>query len=303
MSERSEIPLCPPRDFDFRNTVFSHGWCSLAPFSVDEQPLTLRTILRLADGRSASVATVCDPGGYLMVTIGGVRSSNRIRAEIVHQLGMILHFTCDLSPFYHRVERHLEHRWMARKKAGRFLRGASFFEDVIKTILTTNCSWALTQAMTGNLAACCGSGLDTAAGAFPQPDAIAEAGERFLRERAKLGYRAPFVLELSRRCAKGELDIEAFRRSAAPARELYKELRTIKGIGDYAAGNLLRLLGRFEHLALDSWCRSKFSELHANGGQVADQDIERHYAPYEEWKGLVMWLDLTRYWYTKKFPL
>ncbi len=25
-------------------------------------------------------------------------------------------------------------------------------------------------------------------------------------------------------------------------------------------------------------------------------------APYEEWKGLVMWLDVTRQWYADKFP-
>ena len=66
--------------------------------------------------------------------------------------------------------------------------------------------------------------------------------------------------------------------------------------------NLLKLLGRYDYLGLDSWCRAKFAELHNGGTPVPDTEIEGYYAPFEEWKGLVMWLDVTRQWYALKFP-
>jgi 3-methyladenine DNA glycosylase/8-oxoguanine DNA glycosylase len=298
----TEIPLVPPPAFDFRNTVYSHGWCSLRPFAVRQSPLRLERTLRLASDHTVACSATASGRRLTIVCEEKIRSA-AARTRIAARFATMLHFDCDLSPFYRRIRRDTRHDWMARRKAGRFLRGETFFEDVVKTILTTNCSWSLTESMNGNLITACAGDPEADAHAFPTPEAIADTSERFLRERARLGYRAPFVLELSRRCARGDIDIESFRASTATAAELHKELRSIKGIGDYAAGNLLRMLGRFEHLALDSWCRSKYAEIHANGVSVPDADIERHYAEFEEWKGLVMWLDLTRHWYSDKFPL
>ena len=190
---------------------------------------------------------------------------------------------------------------MADGRAGRMLRGETFFEDVVKMILTTNCSWSLTTVMNRNLVDRFGSGGRPGKG-FPVPEAIADSGERELREVVRLGYRAPFVLDLARRCVRRELEIEAFRTSAQPTSELYTELRSIRGVGDYAASNLLKLLGRFDYLGLDSWCRMKFSELYRGGVRATDAEIAAHYAPFEEWQGLVMWLDVTREWYSEKFP-
>ena len=298
------IPLHPPADFHFRNTVFSHGWCSLAPFSMESRPVVLTRVLRLSNGQIGECRVSTDSTtGIVSASVNGTRPSSAVRADVAAQLAAILHFDCDLSAFYRIIARHPRHRWMSRRRAGRFLRGATFFEDVVKTILTTNCSWSLTEAMNDNLVSSFGQRATTGLTAFPTPEALADATERKLREQARLGYRAPFVLELARRCAMGHIDIEAFRSSTASAQELHRELCAIKGVGAYAAGNLLRLLGRFDYLALDSWCRSKFSELHSGGNRASDEEIERHYAAFESWKGLVMWLDLTRHWYTEKFPL
>jgi 3-methyladenine DNA glycosylase/8-oxoguanine DNA glycosylase len=293
-----------PAGFHFRNTVYSHGWCGLAPFSVIDAPFRLGRTIALRDGRAleCSMSGMDDESG-LLIACAGRLPAKATREEIAAVVRSMLHFECDLAPFYRMIGKHRGHAWMARRRAGRFLRGATFFEDVVKTILTTNCSWSLTESMNTQLVGCFGVESDLGTRTFPAPASIAEAGEAFLRTRVKLGYRAPYVLEFARRCACGDLDVEAFRSATAPATEIYRALRSIKGVGDYAAGNLLRLLGRFDYLGLDSWCRSKYTELHGNGATVTDRDIERHYAPFESWKGLVMWLDLTRYWYTEKFPL
>ena len=42
-------------------------------------------------------------------------------------------------------------RWIAETGSGRLLRCASLFEDLVKLVLTTNCSWALTTRMVDGL--------------------------------------------------------------------------------------------------------------------------------------------------------
>jgi 3-methyladenine DNA glycosylase/8-oxoguanine DNA glycosylase len=157
--------------------------------------------------------------------------------------------------------------------------------------------------MVTNLVQHFGSRFDETHSAFPTPEAIAGSSDTYLRTRCKTGYRTPYILELSRRIAEGKLDIEAWRNSALPTNELFIQLRDVKGIGPYAAGNLLKLLGRYDYLGLDSWVRAKYYELHRRGRKVKDATIEKHYAPYGTWRGLFFWLEMTKYWHDEKFEL
>ena len=50
--------------------------------------------------------------------------------------------------------------------------------------------------------------------------------------------------------------------AALTGEEAHRRLMAIKGIGPYAAGNLLKLLGHYDHLSLDSWVRPKFAAVH-----------------------------------------
>ena len=77
--------------------------------------------------------------------------------------------------------------------------------------------------------------------------------------------------------ASGDLDIESWRNSPLPTDELFDEMRTVKGIGPYAAGNILKLTGRYNYLGLESWVRAKFYELRRGGRRVKDSTIEREY--------------------------
>lgn len=215
---------------------------------------------------------------------------------------LFLNLDLDLRPFYQRVKDEKEFSWIAEKRTGRMLRAPTFFEDILKMILTTNCSWSLTETMNERLTEHLGAVSIDGTRCFPEPAAIADSSEKFLRQEVRLGYRAPYVLEFARRVASGTLDVESFRNAKGSAQDLHRALRGIKGVGEYAASNLLKLLGRFEYLGLDSWCRSRYAELHNGGTTVDDSEIERYYARFEEWKGLVMWLDVTRKWYSLKFP-
>ncbi|MBE0644570.1 MAG: hypothetical protein IH600_10870 [Bacteroidetes bacterium] len=292
-----------PSEFHFEHTVYSHGWCALFPFRLDRATQTLSRAIE--DGRGSSgvvrfsLPSQKKPG--IELETRGTPSAARLQ-HFENSVRDMLHLHLDLRPFYTRMRGEKEFAWIARNRTGRMLRGATFFEDVVKMILTTNCSWSLTEIMNERLIDQFGSVAIDGSRCFPRPEAIAESTETVLRTEVRLGYRAPFVLELARRVASGNLDIEAFRRADGSAAELHRALRDIKGVGEYAASNLLKLLGRFDYLGLDSWCRAKYAELHNGGNTVPDADIEAFYSRFEEWKGLVMWLDVTRQWYSLKFP-
>jgi N-glycosylase/DNA lyase len=132
---------------------------------------------------------------------------------------------------------------------------------------------------------------------FPSAAAMAAAGERFYRDEIRAGYRAPFLAALARDVAGGRLELEALRRTTEPAEALLRRLREILGFGPYAAEHLLRLLGRHDHLALDSWSRAKLARLRGRRRIPTDRALRRWYAPYGEWAGLAMWLEVTADWH------
>jgi 3-methyladenine DNA glycosylase/8-oxoguanine DNA glycosylase len=297
------ITFDAPKDFDFWRTVYSHGWCSLLPFSVDKEHRALNRILTLTDG-SLVLCQISDQKDFhLNIKMrGSALLTAAHRSEVIRQITSCLRLTEDFSDFYHETRRHPKHRWIAKAKAGRMLRSPSVFEDVVKMICTTNCSWALTEIMVSNLVEEFGKAFDDSKKSFPSPEALAGTSDQFLRKHIKAGYRSPFLLELAKKVAGGKLDVECWRSSEQPTEALFKELRSIKGVGAYSAGNILKLLGRYDYLGLDSWSRSKYYELYHEGRTVSDRTIERRYMQYGKWRGLFFWLEMTKHWYDHEFP-
>jgi 3-methyladenine DNA glycosylase/8-oxoguanine DNA glycosylase len=125
---------------------------------------------------------------------------------------------------------------------------------------------------------------------------MAEMPAEFFRDRIRSGYRAPYLAELSQRVASGSLDVEAWLTSELPLNELIKEMKSVKGVGNYAAENLLKLIGRYDGLALDSWTRAQFARLRNQGRAASDKKILRFYSRFNSWRGLALWCDLTRDW-------
>jgi len=299
----SHLRLLPPPDFHFWRTVFSHGWCALPPFSYDPEQQTLGRTLELDDGSIVDCLLHERPDFVDVQVISSVALTPKARSNVRAQLACCLEFDFDLSAFYRYAARLPGYRWIPKSRSGRMLRCPTVFEDAVKILGTTNCTWALTTIMVTNLSRIVGRSSDGVHFSFPSPASLAALTERELRLKCKTGYRAPYIREFASRVASGEIDVESWRTSGKDAPSLAKEIGAVKGMGPYAVGNMLRLLYRHDSLALDSWVRSQYSRIYKRGRKVSDKVIERQYEKYGEWRGLLFWLEMVRSWHDGKFKL
>jgi len=281
-------------DFNFRRTVFSHGWCALEPFEFDEQNWTLIRVLDPGQAAPLTVEISSSARGININTsqLVGKRAAAKIERDVRHMFRL----DDDLREFYRAVTGDPDFAWVAHEGAGRLLRSPTVFEDLVKMICTTNCSWALTKKMVSGLVNELGRESADGRKSFPTAAAMAEKPPRFFRDQIRSGYRAPYLAELAQRVASGSLNVEAWLTSELPLNELIKEMKSVKGVGNYAAENLLKLIGRYDGLALDSWTRAQFARLRNQGRVASDKKISRFYSRFNSWRGLALWCDLTRDW-------
>jgi 3-methyladenine DNA glycosylase/8-oxoguanine DNA glycosylase len=197
----------------------------------------------------------------------------------------------DFTEFYSLACQEPKLAKMVERKAGRVLRSPTLFEDVVRTLLTTNTLWKHTLRMCRELTTRYGQALpcDAELHAFPTPERLAQIDEPILREQCRMGYRAPYVTELSQRVASGELDLEALKTSSITTADMRKELMTIKGVGGYAAANLLMLLGRYDYVPVDSWALTVVSNEFFAGEKVTPKQVLSTFERWGKWQGLVYW--------------
>ena len=295
---QATILLETPATFSFRHTVYSHGWSELPPFQLDDEKWRLDYVFRGGRGSKPVPITVSEAGpGQLRIDISRKKFDEE---RLVRDVRHILRLDDPLEDFYGLTDGDERLAWVSSSNAGRLLRSPTVFEDMIKTLCTTNCSWGLTRNMVRNLVSMLGESGPGGVNAFPTAEALASVSEKFYRDDIRAGYRSPYFLELAEAVAAGKLDPESWLTTDLPTAELKKEIKSVKGFGDYAAENLLKLLGRYDGLALDSWLRSQFYKKHNREKICPDKKIERHYKRFGPWKGLAIWCDMTERWFDEK---
>ncbi|HEX5054392.1 MAG TPA: Fe-S cluster assembly protein HesB [Planctomycetota bacterium] len=284
-----------PEPFDLRLCLFGHGWIALAPHGFDEASRTFTTVLRLGDAAVDATLRAARRAGLELRLVSAKPLSAAMTKLAARQIAHMLRLDDDLGAFHAMCRREGRLRWAARRGAGRLLRSANVFEDLMKLLFTTNTTWSGTVAMTKNLVAAAGSAAPSGARAFPSPQQCLRDAA-FYRDVVRAGYRAEAAVELAAAFAHGRLTDATFFMPQG-ADELWQRLLALRGFGPYAAGQAMRLLGHFDKLALDSWCRARLAETSGRKKPPADRTVERRYAPFAPYQGLALWLDLTAEWH------
>jgi N-glycosylase/DNA lyase len=299
----AEIPLVGAggEPVDFARTIVSHGVAELPPNRLDLDARVLETTLPVPRGaRTLRLAAV---GGKLRIDAVAGTLGERMRNALKETVAHMFRLDENLSGFYAIVGDDGELSWCARG-AGRMLRAPTVFEDVVKTICTTNTAWSgtrkMTSALVDNLGVKAPGGLHT----FPSAEAMADADVSFYRDVVRAGYRGPYLKTLAADVASSRIDLEELNDPELPDDEVAARLLALPGVGPYAAAHvMLTSLGRYSRLVLDSWTRPTYCKLAGARRALKDATIERRFRRYGEWAGLAFWLYLTRGWVEEGLPV
>jgi 3-methyladenine DNA glycosylase/8-oxoguanine DNA glycosylase len=276
---------------DLWRTLASHGVADLPPNAIDEEGRTIVTTLALPRGRARTIRISAGRPGFSLVEGSDIGARDGVL--LADAARHMLRLDADLSAFYEVARDDPDLSWTVTG-SGRMLRSPTVFEDVVKTICTTNCAWSATVRMVGALVSELGVEAPDGRRAFPTPEAMAKASEAFYKQTVRAGYRGPYLRSLASDVAGGKLDLEALNGPKLPDEEVAARLLALPGCGPYATAHMMMLLGRYSHLILDSWTRPKYARL--RGRKASDKTIERRFRAYRDYAGLAFWLYLTRDW-------
>jgi len=299
----ADIPLrgAGSEPVDFARTIASHGVAELPPNRLDLEARVLETTLPIPGG--ARTIRLTDRRGKLRIDALADSIGKRTRDALTTTVAHMFRFDENLFDFYTLVKKDGELSWCAIG-AGRMLRAPTVFEDVVKTICTTNTSWSGTRKMTHALVDNLGVKAPGGGRTFPTPEAMAEMDEGFYREVVRAGYRGPYFRQLATDVAEGTIDLEALHDPDLPDDEAAARLLALPGVGPYAAAHvMLTSLGRYSRLVLDSWTRPTYYKLSGARSALKDATIERRFKRYGDWAGLAFWLYLTRGWVEDGLPV
>ncbi len=294
----TRLTLRPPGDYVLPRDVCSYGYFLLAPNHWDAKARTLRRALDLSGGPTTVVISqghACRPGDPLRVLADRALAPPE-RAEARRQIARMLRLDEDESHVaaFHRVDR----RWKRSGRA-RLFRSPTLFEDVVKTVTSCNVAWPSTVNMNRRLCEVIGR-----AGAFPTADRLARTRPGTLRARCRVGYRDTRLVQLARLFARGDINEPWLESPDTSDDDAFDFLLTLPGIGPYAAGNIMQLLGRYSRLALDTESvRHGRAVLGYDGADAAVlRRVKAHYEPFGEHKFRSYWFELWRFYERKRGP-
>ena len=304
--DTGSLQLRVAREFSLKATVLSHGWHECAPMNWSEGGRCFQTI-DCNGGHSYRISVVENGvegrAPKLTVTVDGGEVVDGVLQGVRDRLRVTLGLDRDLSGFYELCARHSRLGAIPRIGGGRLIRSASMTENIIKALCATNVNWTQAVKMINRIAQL-GPHVPHFRNltAWPGPREILRAGERYLNEVCRLGYRTESILSFCRGVCDGRFNPESLdvmaSDQAVSSDDLLSLLRSIHGIGPSSAHYLLGFLGRHDRLSIDSATVAHVAQLHTNGRRPTNKQIERIYAPYGRWKNLVYWCENWLTWAT-----
>ncbi|GAB4385492.1 MAG: hypothetical protein Kow0022_11560 [Phycisphaerales bacterium] len=280
----TRLTIRAPGDYVLRRDVCSYGYFRLAPDRWEAATQTLRTVLDLEEG-PARIRIVEHQRGVL--TASSDRALTRLeqrsaRARIRRMLR--LDETEEDIARFHQVDP----RWKQSGR-GRLFRSPTLFQDVVRTVTSCNVTWSSTVNMNRRLCEVLGR-----SGAFPRAERLARARPGTLRGRCRVGYRDQRLIELAQLFVRGGIDEEWLQAPQTPDEDVYRFLLTLPGVGPYAAGNIMQLLGRYSRLAVDSELLRHAREVLGFAGEDAAvvRQVQAHYERFGAQKFRSYWLEV-----------
>ena len=309
----TRFTITPPDDYVLSRDVCSYGYFLLAPnrwdaaartltrpLDLDEGPATL-TIAQPEEAPPSAPRRRADaprppgvPGSPLRV-VADRALTRRETATAKRRIARMLQLGDEGVGAFHKADP----RWKPPKGDGRarLFRSPTFFEDLVKTVTSCNVAWPSTVRMNQRL-------CEVVNPAFPRPEQLARRRPSTLRARCGVGYRDARLVELASLVHRREADPEWFEDPSNSDEEVFQALLELPGIGPYAAGNVMQLLGRYSRLAIDTESVRHGRDVLGMSGEP--KEIERalaaHYEPFGAHKFRAYWFEVWAWYELRRGP-
>lgn len=276
-------------------------------------PLAWDTLLGFLAGRAIPGVEAVEEGTYRRtVRLGGKAGwvavaqepgKSALRAEVSLSLASVLmplvarlRGQLDLDAHPTVIDAHLAQdpllaELVQRRPGLRLLGAFDGFESTVRGYLGQQVSVRAATTLSGRLVEALGEPVETPhAGLtrlFPQPEAVAEAGEDRLAKLGMPGARARALMALGRAVAEGGLSLDRFGDTA----QALERLRELPGVGEWTAQYVaMRVLGW-----PDAFPASDLGLRKALGGVTAREAEARaeRWRPWRSYAALHLWTSLS----------
>ncbi|MFK7883706.1 MAG: DNA-3-methyladenine glycosylase [Phycisphaerales bacterium] len=293
------LTIKAPGDYDLARDFCSYGYFLLEPNHWEPETQSAARVLNLAEGPAAA-AIDQRPGRDLRARFDRtlIRSEQvEAKSQLARMLGTDI-AQSEINDF-HRVDS----RWK-KSGRGRLCRSPTLFEDIIKTVTSCNVAWPSTITMNRRLCEVMGQRAPSGGFAFPTPQKLARAKPMTLRARCRVGYRDGRIVDLARLFVKGHIDEAWLTDAATPSDDVFQFLKSLPGIGPYAAGNIMQLLGRYDRLAIDTESfRHARTVLGMDGTDTQlTKQLTTYYDAFGRHRFRSYWFELWDFYESKKGP-
>jgi len=268
--------------FDFRSLVLSHGWFSLPPWRWSSKSNTLSRPFRTpANGTIDARISVRRSHNKTIVLFrphDNCRVTLESRQSLRNQIRRILCLDIDYSEFQNSCSDDSLLRFVYENKCGGMLRCPTAFEDLLKTVCTTNCNWRNTKTMCQSLCA-------INDGDFPTPDILLQYSPSSLSQKVPLGYRTATVLQAARIFSQDCSQLDEWAEQG-DIESIKHFLGQIRGVGPYSINHMLVLLGHYAEIPVDSEVLNYVSRTHFKGRSIGPAQAVKPFSKHGAYKFL-----------------
>jgi len=263
-------------NFSLRKTVLSHGWINLPPYRYNyENNILVRT--EFISNNMVELFISQRDNCVKVKVKSEVKLDNFTKNEIKAKVQNILQLNIDLNEFCALTKNKSKNvfRYL-NAGGGRFLTGISLFEDVVKTLLTTNTTWNQTVNMTENFI-CQFNRIKYQASmicGFPTYCEFRRIKPKTIVKNLRFGYRNEYLENIINKF----LEMDGFVNDDKIT--TINELKKVKGIGKYSIAHIKCLMGIFDEIPIDSEV-IKYAKLKGIGHN--ENEINEYYREYEQY--------------------
>ena len=124
-----DLTIKTDQNFSFHSTLYSHGWSDLLPFKIDTENKKLYYSFELSPSNFTKIEISSDTANNIIFKPD---SDSKDKDLLISKVKRIFRLDEDLTDFFEIAEQHKDYSWIIEKGAGRMLRCATLWEDMVK---------------------------------------------------------------------------------------------------------------------------------------------------------------------------